>query len=421
MFFVCVQKNKKGGLILKNLSLIKRIFLALILGIGLGLICEKTNVVFPVRILSTFSLLFGNFLSFVIPLIIIAFIVPGIATLGNSSGKVLIGTTILSYISTIIAGSAAFFLGSAILPNLIKSASLAPSSIVNVDPYFAIEIPVILDIMSSLVFAFIFGIGLSKIKNSSLLKGFEEFALIISKVISNILIPLVPVYIGAIFSKLALTGEIFTTLKSFASVYIILFSFQIAYLLFQYSIAGILRRENPLKLLKIMIPAYLTAIGTQSSAATIPVTLASSKDNNVSEEVANFVIPLCATIHLAGDTITLVLTSIGVMLMKGQVPTIGLMMPFILMLGVTMIAAPGVPGGGVMAALGLLENMLGFGNLEKPIMIALHSAQDSFGTATNVTGDGALALIIDYFVQKKSSNKENSYNTPFNTESPIQN
>ena len=406
---------------MKNLSLIKRIFLALILGIGLGLICEKTNIIFPVRILSTFSLLFGNFLSFIIPLIIIAFIVPAIATLGKGSGKVLIGTIILAYISTIIAGSAAFFLGSAILPNLIKPTILAHGSSVSVDPYFAIDIPAMLDIMSALVFAFIFGIGLSKIKNTSLLKGFEEFALIISKVISNILIPLVPVYIGAIFSKLTLTGEIFTTLKSFASVYVILFSLQLAYILFQYSIVGILRRENPLKLLKIMTPAYLTAIGTQSSAATIPVTLASSKDNNVSEEVAKFVIPLCATIHLSGDTIALVLTSIGVMLMKGQVPTIGLIMPFILMLGITMIAAPGVPGGGVMAALGLLENMLGFGNLEKPIMIALHSAQDSFGTATNVTGDGALALIIDYFVQKKSSNKENSYNTSFNTESYLQN
>lgn len=390
---------------MKNLSLIKRIFLALILGISLGLICKVTNIVFPVRILSTFSSLFGSFLSFVIPLIIIAFIVPGIASLGQNSGKVLLGTTVLAYVSTIVAGTIAFFLGSAILPKLIKTASLASSSNLNVDPYFTIEIPAMLNIMSALVFAFIFGIGLSKIKNSSLLKGFEEFSYVTSKVISNILIPLVPVYIGAIFSKLSLTGEIFTTLKSFASVYAVLFALQIAYLLFQYSLAGALRKENPIKLLKTMTPAYLTAVGTQSSAATIPVTLASAKDNNVSEEVANLVIPLCATIHLAGDTITLVLTSIGVMLMKGQVPTFGTMMPFIFMLGVTMVAAPGVPGGGVMAALGLLEGMLGFGDIEKPIMIALHSAQDSFGTATNVTGDGALALIVDYFVQKKSSNE----------------
>lgn len=391
---------------MKKFSLIKRIFLALILGISLGLICENINIVFPVRILSTFSSLFGNFLSFVIPLIIIGFIVPGIATLGNNSGKILIVTTILSYISTIIAGIIAFNIGSAFLPRLISNATLASTSNINVDPYFTIDIPPILNIMSALVFAFVFGIGISRIKNSSLLRGFDEFSSIVSMIISKILIPLVPVYICAIFAKLALTGEIFTTLKSFATVYIILFALQISYLICQYSIAGALRKENPFKLLKTMTPAYLTAVGTQSSAATIPVTLECTKENNVSEEVANFVVPLCATIHLAGDTITLVITSIGIMLMKGQVPTFSMMMPFILMLGVTMVAAPGVPGGGVMAALGLFEGMLGFSDLEKPIMIALHSAQDSFGTATNVTGDGALALIVDYFLQKKSGNKK---------------
>lgn len=392
---------------MKKFSLIKRIFLALVLGISLGLICENINVVFPVRILSTFSSLFGNFLSFVIPLIIIGFIVPGIATLGNNSGKILIITTILSYISTIIAGIIAFNIGSAFLPRLIANATLASTSNINVDPYFTIDIPPILNIMSALVFAFVFGVGISRIKNSSLLRGFDEFSSIVSMIISKILIPLVPIYICAIFAKLALTGEIFTTLKSFATVYIILFALQISYLICQYSIAGALRKENPFKLLKTMTPAYLTAVGTQSSAATIPVTLECTKENNVSEEVTNFVVPLCATIHLAGDTITLVITSIGIMLMKGQVPTFSMMMPFILMLGVTMVAAPGVPGGGVMAALGLFEGMLGFSDLEKPIMIALHSAQDSFGTATNVTGDGALALIVDYFLQKKSGNKKN--------------
>ena len=385
---------------MKNVSLIKRIFLALVFGIILGTVCKTANIVFPVRILSTFSELFGNFLSFIIPFIIIAFIVPGIATLGKKSGKALIITTILAYVSTIIAGIASFALGSVILPKLIKAASLVSDSNINVDPYFTIEIPVILNIMSELVLAFILGIGLANIKNSSLLKGFEEFSTIISKVISNILIPLVPVYIAAIFAKLTLTGEIFTTLKSFASVYIVLFSLQISYLLCQYSIAGILHKKNPLKLIRTMIPAYLTAVGTQSSAATIPVTLASAKENNVSEEVADLVIPLCATIHLAGDTITLVLTSMGVMLMNGQTPELKLMIPFILMLGITMIAAPGVPGGGVMAALGLLESTFGFGNLEKPIMIALHSAQDSFGTACNVAGDQAIALIINNNVKK---------------------
>lgn len=387
---------------MNKFSLIKRIFLALILGILLGLECKTLNVVFPIKILSTFSSLFSNFLSFVIPLIIIAFIVPGIATLGKNSGKVLIGTTILAYISTIIAGIIAFFIGNAFLPKLITNSTLINTSSLNIDPYFKIDIPPILNIMSALVFAFIFGIGLSRLKNSSLLKGFEEFSNIIAMVISKIIIPLVPIYIGAIFANLSITGEIFTTLKSFATVYIILFSLQVIYLVCQYSIAGTLHKKNPFKLLKNMIPAYLTAVGTQSSAATIPVNLGCVKDNDVSEEVSKLVVPLCATIHLAGDTITLVLTSMGVMLMKGQTPQFLTMIPFILMLGVTMVAAPGVPGGGVMAALGLLESMLGFGDLEKPIMIALHSAQDSFGTATNVTGDGALALIVDYFIKRNS-------------------
>ncbi|NFO88815.1 dicarboxylate/amino acid:cation symporter [Clostridium botulinum] len=388
---------------MKNLSLIKRIFTFLILGIILGLTCRSLNIIFPIRILATFSALFGSFLSFVIPLIIIAFIVPGIASLGKNSGKVLIGTTILAYISTVISGIAAYFIGISFLPKLIKAATLVATETIKAEPYFTIDIPPMLNIMSALIFAFVFGIGLSKITNSSLLRGFQEFSSIVSMIISKVLIPLVPLYIAAIFSKLSLSGEIFTTIKSFAIIYLILFILQLAYLLCQYSIAGGLKKENPFKLLKNMIPAYLTAVGTQSSAATIPVTLSCTKENNVSEEVADLVVPLCATIHLAGDTITLVLTSIGVMLMRGETPTLITMMPFILMLGVTMVAAPGVPGGGVMAALGLLESMLGFGNIEKPIMIALHAAQDSFGTATNITGDGALSLIIDYFVNKNKS------------------
>ncbi|NFN95404.1 dicarboxylate/amino acid:cation symporter [Clostridium botulinum] len=388
---------------MKNLSLIKRIFTFLILGIILGLTCRSLNIIFPIRILATFSALFGSFLSFVIPLIIIAFIVPGIASLGKNSGKVLIGTTILAYISTIISGIAAYFIGISFLPKLIKAATLVATETIKAEPYFTIDIPPMLNIMSALIFAFIFGIGLSKITNSSLLRGFQEFSSIVSMIISKVLIPLVPLYIAAIFSKLSLSGEIFTTIKSFATIYLILFILQFAYLLCQYSIAGGLKKENPFKLLKNMIPAYLTAVGTQSSAATIPVTLSCTKENNVSEEVADLVVPLCATIHLAGDTITLVLTSIGVMLMRGETPTLITMMPFILMLGITMVAAPGVPGGGVMAALGLLESMLGFGNIEKPIMIALHAAQDSFGTATNITGDGALSLIIDYFINKNKS------------------
>lgn len=390
----------------KKPSLLIRIIIALAVGILLGLICKSTEILFPVRILATFSSLFGNFLTFIIPFIIIGFIVPGIASLGEKSGKVLLITTVLAYTSTIIAGTIAFIVGGTLLPKFIKSASLAQGTGISVEPYFTIEIPAMMGVMTALVFAFVLGIGISKIKNSALLKAADEFNGIVSMIIKYVLIPLVPIYIGAIFSKLALTGEIFTTLKSFASVYIILFGLQFTYIIVQFLIAGGLKSENPFKLLKNMMPAYFTALGTQSSAATIPVTLECTKNNNVREDVADFTIPLCATIHLAGDTITLVVTAMGVMLMNGQVPNFGTIMPFILMLGVTMVAAPGVPGGGVMAALGLLQSMLGFGQLESSIMIALHAAQDSFGTAANVTTDGAISIMVEKIIEKDTVNNE---------------
>ncbi|WP_195987339.1 dicarboxylate/amino acid:cation symporter [Clostridium sp. D53t1_180928_C8] len=386
---------------MKKLSLITRIFLCLVLGIGIGLLCGANNIQFPVRLLATFSGLFGSFLSFVIPLIIIGFIIPGIASLGNKSGKGLIITTVIAYVSTLTAGFAAYLVGIGILPKLIKGGVSLSKAGQSIEPYFTIEIPTIMGVMSALVLAFILGIGLSKIKNSQMLKVVNEFNSIILMIVTKVLIPLVPIYIGCVFAKLSYSGEIFNTLKSFGIVYVILFSLQLLYIVLQYCIAGAIKRENPFKLIKNMIPAYMTAVGTQSSAATIPVTLQCVKKNKVSEEVLDFVVPLGATIHLAGDTITLVLTSMAVMYMNGQTPTFGMIVPFIFMLGVTMIAAPGVPGGGVMAALGLLESMLGFGAVEKPIMIALHAAQDSFGTATNVIGDGAIAIIVDYFITRK--------------------
>ena len=391
---------------MKKLSLITRIVLCLVLGIGIGLLCGANNFQVPVKMLATFSNLFGNFLSFVIPLIIIGFIVPGIASLGSKSGKGLIITTIVAYISTLAAGFAAYLVGAGILPNLIKSEVALSEAGKSIEPYFNIEIPAIMGVMSALVLAFVLGIGLSKIKNSQMLKVVDEFNSIILMIVTKVLIPLVPIYIGCVFAKLSYSGEIFNTLKSFGIVYVILFSLQLLYIVLQYCIAGAIKKENPFKLIKNMIPAYMTAVGTQSSAATIPVTLQCVKKNQVSEEVLDFVVPLGATIHLAGDTITLVLTSMAVMYMNGQTPTFGMIMPFIFMLGVTMIAAPGVPGGGVMAALGLLESMLGFGAVEKPIMIALHAAQDSFGTATNVTGDGAIAIIVDYLINKRNNKQQ---------------
>jgi Na+/H+-dicarboxylate symporter len=393
--------GKKGAKIMKKLSLISRVFICLVIGIGLGLFFKSINVDFPIRVLSTIGDLFKNFLSFIIPLIIIAFIVPGIASLGQKAGKGLLISALVAYVSTVIAGLLAYFIGAALIPKLLKTNSLLGESASQITSYFTVDMPPIMAVMSALVLAFVLGIGIAKLNNSIAIKLANEFNKVVLMIVENVLIPFVPIYIGCIFAKLSYAGEIFTTLKSFAIVYVILFSVQGIYLIIQFSLAGSISKQNPIKLIKNMIPAYLTAVGTQSSAATIPVTLQCTRKNNVTDEVVDFVIPLAATIHLAGDTIAITLTSMAVMYMNGQLPSFGAILPFIFMLGVTMVAAPGVPGGGIMASLGILQTMFGFGAMEQSIMIALHAAQDSFGTATNVTGDCALAVLVDEILNKQ--------------------
>ena len=384
----------------KKVGLLPKLVLGIILGIILGLVSSKLEYYAIVRLLSTFSSIFGNFLSFVIPLIIIAFVAPGIADLGKGAGKLLAITTGISYVSTIIAGALAYIVGISILPKFIKAGEIAKKSGVDVSPYFTIDMPPIMGVMTALVLAFILGLGMAHIKGKTLLGASQDFQDVVQGVVRTILIPFIPLHIAGIFCKLSATGEMFKTIKAFSIVFILLILLQMAYIVFQYTIAWMITGKNPVKSIKTMMPAYFTAVGTQSSAATIPVTLQCAKKNGVSEDIADFVIPLCATIHLAGDTITLVLASMGVMLLSGTTPTVSMMVPFILMLGITMVAAPGIPGGGVMAALGLLEKMLMFSPAQQGLMIAIHFAQDSVGTATNITGDCAIAIVVDEMSNK---------------------
>lgn len=380
---------------MKKLPIIVKLLIGIILGIAIGLVSKSTGSFFIGRLFVTFTDLFANFLSFIIPCIILAFVTPGIADLGSKSGRLLLITGGIAYLSTITAGLLAFGVGSTILPGLIKAGNIAEGSGIALESFFKIEIPPMMGIMTALILAFIVGLGLAHIKEKSLLGVVKDFQSIIELVVKNVLIPCVPIYIIGIFVKLTVSGKIFLTLKAFSSVFVILLLLQMVYIILQYTFVWMVTGKKPVGAIKNMLPAYMMAIGTQSSAATIPMTLKSVRSNGVSEDVSGFVVPLCATIHLAGDTITLVLTSMGVMLLSGVTPTIGAMLPFILMLGVTMIAAPGIPGGGVYAALGLLENMLLFTGPQQGLMIALHAAQDSFGTATNITGDGAIALLVD--------------------------
>ncbi len=380
----------------KKIGLLPKRIIAIALGVVVGLVAPEKLI----AIFATFNEIFNQFLNFIIPLIIIGFVVPGIADLGTGAGKTLAITALVAYVSTIIAGSVAFFVDSATFPAFLEVGSIVLDNAQNAEEtmvagLFTIEMPAIMGVMSALILSFTLGLGIA-VTNAERLKGiFNEFQEIISKVIASIIIPLLPFHVFGIFSNLAFSGTVFEIMSVFIKVFGIILLLHIAILIFQYVIAGAFSKQNPFVLLKNMIPAYFTALGTQSSAATIPVTLEQTKKNGVRNEVADFVIPLCATIHLSGSTITLTSCAIAIMMLNGIEVTFMSILPFVLMLGVTMVAAPGVPGGAVMAALGVLESMLNFNPIMLNLMIALYIAQDSFGTACNVTGDGAIAVLIN--------------------------
>jgi Na+/H+-dicarboxylate symporter len=257
-----------------------------------------------------------------------------------------------------------------------------------------------MNVMTALILAFVLGIGMAAINSKSLSSGMHELQRIIEKLLSSVIIPLLPILICGTFANMTYAGQVQTLLSAFAKVYLVVIGLHCAVLIIQYLVACGVAGKNPVRSLMTMLPAYMTAIGTQSSAATIPVTLRQTKKNGVNDDVADFVIPLCATIHLSGSTITLTSCSIAVMMMHNVPILPESMFPFILMLGVVMVAAPGVPGGAVMAALGILDSMLHFSPDMLSLMIALYLAQDSFGTACNVTGDGAIAILVDRLTRK---------------------
>ena len=377
---------------MKKIGLLPRIIIAIIMGILIGNVLPEGWV----RVFVTFNYVFSQFLGFLIPLIIIGLVTPAIADIGKAAGRLLLLTVGLAYADTIIAGLLAFTTGSMLFPMLIDTeASMAVEKAKTLEPYFQLNIPAILDVMAALVSSFVVGIGIAYTDSPVLKKGFAEFRNIIEKTIQVAIIPLLPLYIFGIFLGMTFTGEAYHIVVVFAKIICIIFVLHIVILAYEFLIAGGLSKKNPLRLLMNMLPAYFTALGTSSSAATIPVTLRQTKKNGVSDEIASFCVPLCATIHIAGSMMKITCCALTVCLIRDLPHDLPLFLHFILLLGVCMVAAPGVPGGAAMAALGPLAGVLGFTPEAQALIIALYIAMDSFGTACNVTGDGALAVIID--------------------------
>jgi len=339
----------------------------------------------------------SQLIKFTIPLLILFYVTSGIAGLPKNSGKLLGKTVGLAYISTLGAGIFAYSVALELFPILLHGAGKLPEAHTAIHSFLQLQIPPVMNIMTALTIAFIFGLGISNHAAEPLKTVCDQGRDIIEMFLNKVIIPSLPFYIAGVFADITVKGTVFATLKTFSLVLIAIVIMHWIWLAVQFSSAGILLRKSPLKILRVMMPAYFTAVGTMSSAATVPVTLKQTKQNGVSSPVANFVVPLCANIHMSGSVISISGVAVAVMLMTGvgTVPDLAHALPFIAMLGVTMVAAPGAPGGAVMASVGLLGSMLGFTEEMIALQIVLHLAQDSFGTACNVTGDGVIALFID--------------------------
>lgn len=383
------------------------LLLKVIIAIALAIIFGQFMPASIARVFVTFNSVFANFLTFAIPLIIIGLVTPAISDLGKGAGRLLLITAAIAYGSTLFSGFFTYFSAMLTYPHIIDPGIAeqftGEDAAEALKPYFTIDMPAPVEVMTALLIAFSCGIGLSLIKGNTLKKCFSDFGEIITIIIEKVIIPLLPLHIFGIFLNMTVSGQAMSIISLFLKVVIVIIILHVLLLLIQFTVAGIIAKRNPLKLLITMLPAYATALGTQSSAATIPVTLAQTKKNGVSENIAGFVIPLCATIHLAGSTMKIVACTLAVMFMLDMPINFADYAGFIMMLGITMVAAPGVPGGAVMAALGVIEGMLGFDETMQAIIIAIYIALDSFGTACNITGDGAIAVVMDKIAGKRTA------------------
>lgn len=391
-----------------KMGLIPKLIIAIIVGILFGsFMPEWFN-----RTVVTLSSIFSTFLSFIIPLMIVAYVTMGIANLRSGAGKLLLITVALSYLSTLIAGSASYFVSSSLFPSFMSQGALeqiAETAEVSLSGYFSLSIPPILDTLSAVTLAFVLGLCLSTMRGKSigdtLYNSMSDFSAIIDKVLHTVIIPLLPLYICGTFTNMTYSGKTFAILGILWKVFLVVIAMHLIYITIQFIVAGVLSGKNPITLIRNQLSGYATAIGTQSSAATIPVNLQCAKKDGILDEIANFVVPLCANIHMAGSMITITACATAVCLMYQLPISIGTVVPFIMTLGIAMVASPGAPGGSIMTALPFLYMVFGpeAGDVNGPIcalMVALYITQDSFGTACNVSGDNAIGVIVDTIYRK---------------------
>jgi len=392
---------------IKKYKLLVKIFLAMILGFFIGHFSPESIV----KVFASINLIIGKLMSFTIPLIIIAFIIKGITSLGKSSGKLLLITVTIAYLFMIIASCFTYFATTRIFPNILSSSlfnfqDLAINTNNVPNAIKQISFPPIMDVFSALILSFIVGIGISKTESKTLKSACLEFHSIVNLFVQKVIVSLIPVYVLGTFVKLSASGQFSNILSTFSKLFVVIILLHLIVLFFQFTVAGMVAKKNPLILIRNILPAYISAVATQSSAAVIPVTMECTKKNGVSDDVNNFVIPLCSTIHLTGSIISITSCTIAMMYMTGMSISFFSMIPFMLNIGIVMAAAPGIPCGAILAATGVLQSMLGFDSVMISMMITLHVMQDGFGTACNISGDSAVAVVIDWINRKWKTTKK---------------
>ena len=373
--------------------IIAHVLFAMLMGVLTGLFMPSWFV----RIFVTFNAFFGQFIGFLVPLIILALVTAAIANTEQNAGKMLTSTLIIVFASTIFSGLYTYGVGEAVLPFFIEkdvTMALEPTVVGEYAPFFIMQLPPALDVMTALVLALMLGLGIRASSATGLKKGISELQDVVMLSIERALIPLLPTYIYGIFLHMSATGEVVGLLKDFVLVLLIVVALQLSWALLLYIMAGISIRKNPFALLWNMMPACLFAFGTSSSAATIPITLKRVKKIVSNEDTASFVVPLCANLHIPGLNIHVVLCAMALMIATGMEINLMTFIAFVLMLAMTCVAAPGIPGGSV-AVLPVLASVLGFSPELQAICLSLCIAMDAPITAVNVLCDGAVAIMVD--------------------------
>lgn len=377
---------------LKKPGLIAQILVAVALGALIGNFMPAPAM----RALNTFKDIFSQLVRFLVPLIIVGLVTPAIADTGRAAGRLLLATVGIAYASTVFAGFFSFFVCKSLFPLYIGGGLAgAADAAASFPAYFKIAIPPLADIMTCLVFSFLVGLGITACKADDVMKVALQFRDIVVWAIAKFFVPLLPLYVMSVIADTAACGRLSAIAGPCVKLMVSCLAITLVLLLVQYVVAGAVARRNPLKALWNMLPAYLMGFGSCSSAATLPVTLRQTMKNGVSEDTANLVIPLCANIHMTGSMSNMVAYAIGLIVLAGEPVSFAAFTEYIFMISVIAVASPGVPGGVVLASATVAETALGFSPERYAIMIAIYMALDGMGTACNLTGDGAIALVVD--------------------------